>query len=58
MGKQRDLYKIMERIKGGRVGAADLTGVNLEEWLKHFKALFGEEKAKPVPASITSKLTW
>ena len=32
--------------------------MDLDKWLKHFKTLLGEAKAKPVPDCIKSKLAW
>ena len=56
MGKQKDIYKVIKKIKGSRAGAADLTGVNLKEWMVHFRNLLGDGKAKEVPGEIKSKL--
>ena len=58
LGKQKEVFKVVDRIKGGKAGAADLTGVNLDRWMGHFKALLGEAKAKAVPDVIKKKLAW
>jgi hypothetical protein len=56
-GQQREVYKIIDRITGKRAGAADLTGVDIPTWLKHFKSLLGEQ-SQPPPDAIKEKLAW
>ena len=57
LGKQREIYKIISRIKGVRAGAADLTGVDLDRWLAHFQTLLGKPGTPP-PAFIKKKIAW
>jgi hypothetical protein len=63
-GNMRKVYQIVGKLRGGRGGAANLQGVNVDEWVGFFKSLLGQtyddddNSDDNNPGNIREKLAW
>lgn len=57
IGDQKEVYRIIGQLKGGRVGAVDLKGVDIPSWVDFFKNLLGTSNVE-IPEDIKKKNAW
>ena len=57
MGDQKEMFRVLRTLTGGRSGAVDLRGEDEEKWTGFFKELLGKDKFD-LPKAIKEKRAW